>query len=120
MGVWSSQFRRSIQNFGLLYSSNVSCDKGSVERHNELICIFISKGEHINEYSLQDIINIETWCNLLLRKLLAYHTWWNLWKRIGLYLSSSLNDQFIIAIYYKIKFKNSKGSNVKKLYNPSL
>ncbi|MGZ1333410.1 IS30 family transposase, partial [Lactobacillus delbrueckii subsp. bulgaricus] len=25
-------------------------------------------------YSLQDIINIETWCNSLPRKILAYHT----------------------------------------------
>lgn len=43
-----------------------SCDKGTVERHNGLIRRFIPKGEAIANYSLQDIIDIETW--------LAYHT----------------------------------------------
>ncbi|MDN5584740.1 MAG: IS30 family transposase, partial [Lactobacillus sp.] len=28
----------------------------------------------INNYSLQQIIDIETWCNSLPRKILAYHT----------------------------------------------
>ena len=51
-----------------------SCDKGTVERHNGLIRRFIPKGDYINNYSLQDIINIETWCNSLSRKILAYHT----------------------------------------------
>ena len=51
-----------------------SCDKGTVERHNGLIRRFIPKGEAIANYSLQDIINIETWCNSLPRKILAYHT----------------------------------------------
>ena len=51
-----------------------SCDKGTVERHNGLIRRFIPKGDYINNYSLQDIINIETWCNSLPRKILAYHT----------------------------------------------
>ncbi len=51
-----------------------SCDKGTVERHNGLIRRFIPKGSYINKYSLQDIINIETWCNSLPRKILAYHT----------------------------------------------
>lgn len=37
-----------------------SCDKGTVERHNGLIHKFIPKGEAIANYSLQDIINIET------------------------------------------------------------
>ena len=49
-------------------------DKGTVERHNGLIRRFIPKGDYINNYSLQDIINIETRCNSLLRKILAYHT----------------------------------------------
>ncbi|MDB6255208.1 IS30 family transposase, partial [Lactobacillus amylovorus] len=44
-----------------------SCDKGTVERHNGLIRRFIPKGDYINNYSLQDIINIETWCNSLPR-----------------------------------------------------
>ncbi|GMM18078.1 IS30 family transposase [Lactobacillus amylovorus] len=51
-----------------------SCDKGTVERHNGLIRRFIPKGDYINNYSLQEIIDIETWCNSLLRKILAYHT----------------------------------------------
>lgn len=32
------------------------------------------KGDCINNYSLQQIIDIETWCNSLPRKILAYHT----------------------------------------------
>lgn len=51
-----------------------SCDKGTVERHNGLIRRFIPKGEAIDDYSLQEIIDIETWCNSLPRKILAYHT----------------------------------------------
>ena len=51
-----------------------SCDKDTVERRNGLIRRFIPKGDYINNYSLQDIINIETWCNSLPRKILAYHT----------------------------------------------
>ncbi|MEK3612276.1 MAG: IS30 family transposase, partial [Lactobacillus crispatus] len=30
--------------------------------------------DYIHNYSLQQIINIETWCNSLPRKILAYHT----------------------------------------------
>ena len=48
--------------------------RGTVERHNGLIRRFIPKGEAIDDYSLQDIIDIETWCNSLPRKILAYHT----------------------------------------------
>lgn len=51
-----------------------SCDKGTVERHNGLIRRFIPKGDCINNYSLQQIIDIEAWCNSLPRKILAYHT----------------------------------------------
>ena len=51
-----------------------SCNKGTVERHNGLIRRFIPKGDYINNYSLQEIIDIETWCNSLPRKILAYHT----------------------------------------------
>lgn len=51
-----------------------SCDKGTVERHNGLIRRFIPKGDYIHNYSLQQIINVETWCNSLPRKILAYHT----------------------------------------------
>lgn len=51
-----------------------SCDKGTVERHNGLIRRFIPKGKRIDSYSLQQIANIETWCNCLPRKILGYHT----------------------------------------------
>ena len=51
-----------------------SYDKGTVERHNGLIRRFIPRGDYINNYSLQEIIDIETWCNSLPRKILAYHT----------------------------------------------
>lgn len=51
-----------------------SCDKGSIERHNGLIRRFIPKGERIENYSLQEVIDIETWMNTLPRKQLAYHT----------------------------------------------
>ena len=51
-----------------------SCDKGTVERHNGLIRRFIPKGDYIHNHSLQQIIDIETWCNSLPRKILAYHT----------------------------------------------
>ena len=51
-----------------------SCDKGTVERHNRLIRRFIPKGKGITDYSLQEIMDIETWCNSLPRKILAYHT----------------------------------------------
>ena len=37
-----------------------SCDKGTVEIHNGLIRRFIPKGDYIHNYSLQQIINIET------------------------------------------------------------
>ena len=60
----------------LVYQAHpyTSCDKGTVERHNGLIRRFIPKGDYINNYSLQEIIDIETWCNSLPRKILAYHT----------------------------------------------
>jgi hypothetical protein len=77
-----------------------SCDKGTVERHNGLIRRFIPKGDYINNYSLQQIIDIETWCNSLPRKILAYHTPDEIFEReLDQNLSNSLNVQFIIAIY---------------------
>lgn len=51
-----------------------SCDKGGVERHNRLIRRFIPKGKSINYYSLEDISEIELWCNNLPRKILKYKT----------------------------------------------
>lgn len=51
-----------------------SCDKGGVERHNRLIRRFIPKGESMNDYSLEDISEIELWCNSLPRKILDYKT----------------------------------------------
>lgn len=51
-----------------------SCEKGTVERHNGLIRRFIPKGKRIDSYSLQQIVDIETWCNSLPRKILGYRT----------------------------------------------
>lgn len=51
-----------------------SCDKGTIERHNGLIRRFIPKGKRIDSYSLQQIADIETWCNCLPRKILGYRT----------------------------------------------
>lgn len=51
-----------------------SCDKGGIERHNRMIRRFIPKGKYIKNYSLDQISEIEEWCNNLPRKLLAYHT----------------------------------------------
>lgn len=41
---------------------------------NGLIRRFIPKGDHIDNYSLQEVIDIETWMNTMPRKQLAYHT----------------------------------------------
>ena len=38
----------------------IFCDKGSVERHNGLIRRFIPKGDRIDNYTLQEVIDIET------------------------------------------------------------
>ena len=51
-----------------------SCDKGSVERHNGLIRRFIPKGKRIDDFTCQQISDVETWCNSLRRKLLGYRT----------------------------------------------
>jgi transposase, IS30 family len=51
-----------------------SCDKGGITRHNRMIRRFIPKGKYIKNYSLDQISEIEEWCNNLPRKLLAYHT----------------------------------------------
>lgn len=51
-----------------------SCDKGSVERHNGLIRRFIPKGKRIDDFTVQQISDVETWCNSLPRKLLGYRT----------------------------------------------
>lgn len=52
----------------------MSCDKGTVERHNGLIRRFIPKGKRIDDFTSQQISNVETWCNSLPRKLLGYRT----------------------------------------------
>ncbi len=51
-----------------------SCDKGTVERHNGMIRRFIPKGKRIDDFTGQQISDIETWCNCLPRKLLGYKT----------------------------------------------
>ena len=52
----------------------ISCEKGPVERHNGLIRRFIPKGHRIDEYSPEEISDIELWCNSLSRKILGYRT----------------------------------------------
>ena len=42
-----------------------SCDKGTVERHNGLIRRFIPKGKRIDDFTGQQISDVETWCNCL-------------------------------------------------------
>ena len=51
-----------------------SCEKGSVERHNGLIRRFIPKGKRIDSYSVEQLSEIELWCNGLPRKILDYRT----------------------------------------------
>lgn len=51
-----------------------ACEKGTVERHNGLIRRFLPKGERIEDYSLEQIAQIEVWCNGLPRKVLGYRT----------------------------------------------
>lgn len=51
-----------------------SCEKGSIERHNGLIRRFIPKGKRIDHFSVQAIVDVETWANSLPRKLLHYKT----------------------------------------------
>lgn len=51
-----------------------SCEKGSVERHNGIIRRLIPKGKRIDQFTEQQIKDVETWCNSLPRKLLGYKT----------------------------------------------
>ena len=51
-----------------------SWEKGTNEMHNGLIRRFIPKGRRINEYSFDEIVEIEDWCNLLPRKILTHRT----------------------------------------------
>lgn len=51
-----------------------SSDKGTVERHNGLIRRFIPKDKRIDDFTGQQISDVETWCNSLPRKLLGYRT----------------------------------------------
>ncbi len=54
--------------------SYTSCEKGSVERHNGIIRRLIPKGKRIDRFTEEQIIDVETWCNNLQRKLLGYRT----------------------------------------------
>jgi IS30 family transposase len=51
-----------------------SCEKGTNERHNGIIRRFIPKGKRIDSYTVEEISNIEVWCNSLPRKILGYRT----------------------------------------------
>jgi len=49
-----------------------SSERGTNERHNGLIRRFIPKGKRISDYSIEFVAKIQTWCNSLPRKILAY------------------------------------------------
>ena len=51
-----------------------SCDKGTVERHNGLIRRFIPQGKRIDDFTSQQIADVEIWCNCLPIKILGYRT----------------------------------------------
>lgn len=51
-----------------------SSERGTNERHNGLIRRFIPKGRRISDYSIEAILNVQTWCNTLPRKILNYLT----------------------------------------------
>ena len=51
-----------------------SCEKGTNERHNGIIRRFIPKGKRISDFDIDEISNIELWCNNLPRKILGYRT----------------------------------------------
>ena len=51
-----------------------SFEKGAIERNNGLIRRFIRKGKRMEDYSIEQIANVETWCNSLPRKILGYQT----------------------------------------------
>ncbi len=51
-----------------------SSERGTNEHHNGLIRRFIPKGKSINDYSINTIERIQTWCNTLPRKILDYMT----------------------------------------------
>ena len=51
-----------------------SWERGTNERHNGLIRRFIPKGSSLNEFSIESIVRVQTWCNTLPRKILDYLT----------------------------------------------
>lgn len=51
-----------------------SYERGTNERHNRMIRIFIPKGTDISQYSEMDIEDLKDWMNNLPRKNLGYHT----------------------------------------------
>jgi len=51
-----------------------SSERGTNERHNGLIRRFIPKGKSLLNYSIDDILKVQSWCNTLQRKILNYLT----------------------------------------------
>lgn len=51
-----------------------SWEKATIERHNGIIRRFIPKGKRIDSYTVEQISDIEVWCNSLPRKNLGYRT----------------------------------------------
>jgi len=62
---------KTLVYYAYLYTS---CEKGSVERHNGLIRRFIPKGKRIDQFSIQAIADVETWCNSFPQKISDYRT----------------------------------------------
>ena len=46
----------------------------ALKRHNGLIRRFIPQGKRIDDFTSQQIANVEIWCNCLPRKILGYRT----------------------------------------------
>ena len=51
-----------------------SCDKGTIENHNGLICRFLPKGKRVDSYDDDTILSVELWANGLPRNILGYRT----------------------------------------------
>lgn len=69
-----SELEKMADTFVYYAHPYTSCDKGTVERHNGLIRRFILKGKRIDDFTVQQIFDVKTWCNCLPRKVLGYRT----------------------------------------------
>ena len=79
-----------------------SGEKGTNERHNEIVRYFIPKGELIENYSYDDINKIADWMNNYPRKILDYRTPLEA-------VMEEINDVKILNKLYKIQAKINAG-----------